>query len=448
MADGEGKVAMVSRVVNFLKTDIWRLRLKNYSRRKSFCLRQLRVVVLAVRGFSEDKCKFRASALTFYSLLSVVPVIAMMFGIAKGFGLEKRVESELLQKMQGQEKIAEKILEFSNSLLENTSGGFIAGVGVAFLFWTIIKVLSNIENSFNDIWGVKTPRTLGRKFSDYLSMMLVCPFLLIMASSATVAISSQIRVLIEHFSVFDAVGPLILFLLKLLPYCTLWIVFTFVFIFMPNTKVRLRSGILGGVVAGTIFQLVQWVYINFQIGTAKYSAIYGGFAALPLFLLWLQISWLVVLFGAELSFAHQNVETYEFEQDCLSASYSFKKLISLLISHLLVRNFCKAMPPWNAEKISHTLEIPIRLVRQILFELVGSGILSEVRKGDDKDISYQPAVDVGKITVKYVVDSLEQRGNSAIPIEKTSELEKLSGCLSTFSTDIDKSSANVLLRDI
>jgi membrane protein len=217
---------------------------------------------------------------------------------------------------------------------------------------------------------------------------------------------------------------------------------------MPNTKVKLRSGLLGGVVAGTIFQIAQWIYINFQIGAAKYSAIYGSFAALPLFLLWLQISWLVVLFGAELSFAHQNVETYEFEQDCLSASYSFKKLLSLLVTHLLIKNFCKAEQPWDAEKISHTLEIPIRLVRQILFELVGSGILSEVRKDDDKDVAYQPAVDVGKVTVKYVVESLEQRGNSAIPVGKTSELDKLSECLSTFANDIEKSPANILLKDL
>jgi len=212
--------------------------------------------------------------------------------------------------------------------------------------------------------------------------------------------------------------------------------------------VKLRSGFLGGVVAGTIFQIAQWIYINFQIGAAKYSAIYGSFAALPLFLLWLQISWLIVLFGAELSFAHQNVETYEFEQDCLSASYSFKKLLSLLITHLLVKNFCKAEQPWDAEKISYTLEIPVRLVRQILFELVGSGILSEVREDDDKDVAYQPAIDVGKVTVKYVVESLEQRGNSAIPVGKTSELDKLSECLSTFANDIEKSPANILLKDL
>jgi membrane protein len=439
---------MLSRVINFLKTDIWQIHLKNYPPSKSFLLRQLRIIVLAVRGFDEDKCKFRASALTFYSLLSVVPVIAMMFGIAKGFGLEKRVETELMQKMQAQKEVAEKIINFSNSLLENASGGFIAGIGVVFLFWTIIKVLSNIENSFNDIWGVKTPRRIGRKFSDYLSMILVCPFLLVMAGSATVLISTQVQVIIQKFSIFSALGPFILFLLKLLPYCTIWIMFTFVFIFMPNTKVKLKAGLLAGVVAGTIFQITQWIYINFQIGAAKYGAIYGSFAALPLFLLWLQVSWLVILFGAELSFAHQNVETYEFEQDYLAASYSFKKLLSLLITHLLVKNFCTGEQPWHVERISHTLEIPIRLVRQILFELAQSGILSEVRKDNGRDVAYQPAIDVAKITVKYVVEALEQQGSSAIPVKQTSELNKLSDCLSTFAGDIEKSPANILLKDL
>jgi len=439
---------MISRIINFLKTDIWRIRLQSYSRSKSFFIRQLRIIVLAIRGFDEDKCKFRASALTFYSLLSIVPVLAMMFGIAKGFGLEKRVENQLMEKMQGQEEVVKKIIDFANSLLENASGGLVAGIGVAILFWTIIKVLSNIENSFNDIWGVKKPRPIGRKFSDYLSVMLLCPILLVMAGSVTVVISSQVRLIIQKFALFSILGPLFVLLLKLLPYCTIWITFTFIFIFMPNTKVKFKSGLLAGVVAGTIFQITQWVYINFQIGAAKYGAIYGSFAALPLFLLWLQISWLVVLFGAELSFAYQNVETYEFEQDCLSVSHSFKRLLSLLMTNLLVKNFCKGEQPWDAPRISHTLDIPVRLVRQILYELVESGVLSEVKQEADKEAAYQPACDVEKLTVKYVIDSLEQRGNAAIPVVKSSEFDKLSDCLNEFGSAIEKSPANIPLKSL
>ena len=440
---------MLSRIMHFIRTEIWRMRLKDHSRPKSFLIKQLRVVALAVRGYREDSCKFRASALTFYSLLSIVPVIAMMFGVAKGFGFEKRVEAQVLQNFKGQEEVVGKIVGFANSLLENAQGGFIAGIGVAILFWTIIKVLGNIENSFNEIWGVKKPRGIGRKFSDYLSMMLLCPVLLVMAGSATVVVSSQILIIIQKVPLIRSLGPVVTASLKLVPYFTIWVTFTFVLIFMPNTKVKFKAGLVAGIVSGTIFQIVQWAYINFQIGVAKYGAIYGSFAALPLFLMWLQISWLVVLFGAELAFAMQNVETYEFEQDCLSISQSHKKLLALLIANLLVKRFCRGEKPSDAAQISRDLEIPIRLVRQILFELAESNIVSEVRKdAEDKEVAYQPARDVETLTVKEVSDALENRGNSTVPAIQSDELRKLSDCLGSFAQVVEKSPSNISLKAI
>jgi membrane protein len=217
---------------------------------------------------------------------------------------------------------------------------------------------------------------------------------------------------------------------------------------MPNTKVRFRSSLIAGIAAGTIFQFVQWGYIRFQIGAARYGAIYGSFAALPLFLMWLQISWLIVLFGAEISFAHQNVDTYEFEPDCLSVSYSFKRLLSLLVSELLVKNFCRGERAFYAAEISHKLEIPIRLVREILYELVGAGILIEVRREQDKDAAYQPGCDSESLTIKYVIDALEQRGVADIPVVKSGEFDKLTGCLKEFGDLIEKSPANMPLKNI
>jgi len=439
---------MLARIIRFLKTDIWRIRLRDYSPRKSFLIRQLRIVALAVRGFNEDKCKFRASALTFYTLLSIVPVVAVMFGIAKGFGLEERFAAQLLERMKGQEEVANRIITFANSLLANTSGGLIAGVGVAFLFWTIIGVLSNIESSFNDIWGVKKQRSFGRKFGDYLSTMLICPILLAVSGSVTVFVGSQIQLVTEKIAVLQKIGPFIFLLLEILPYCTIWIAFTFIFIFMPNTAVRFKSALIAGIVAGTIFQVVQWAYVNFQIDIARRYAIYGSFAALPLFLLWLQISWLIVLLGAEVSFAHQNVETFEFEPDCLSVSHSFKRLLSLVVTHRLVKSFAEGEQPGDAAQLSHELEIPIRLVRQILYELSESGVISEVKKGEDKELAYHPAIDLDKITVKFVLDHLDHRGTSDIPVVRKSEIEKLSDCLKEFGSIVERSPANILLKNL
>jgi membrane protein len=424
------------------------MRPKDHSPGKSLLIRLVRVVVLAVRGFNENKCKFRASALTFYTLLSIVPVIALMFGIAKGFGLQERVAAQILEKMKGQEEVVNKVIAFANSLLDKTSGGIIAGVGVVFLFWTIISLLGNIEGSFNDIWGIVKPRTWGRKFSDYLVTMLVCPILLAVAGGATIFLSGQIQTLTEKIPILENFGPAFWLLMKLLPYLTIWISFTFIFIFMPNTKVRFVSGLIAGIVAGTLFQLIQWAYVNFQVQITTRYAIYGSFAALPLFLLWLQTSRLIILFGAEVSFAHQNVETYEFEPDCLSASHSFKTLLSILITQRIVRRFCDGEKPGDASGLSHELEIPVRLVRQLLYDLSESGVLSEVKKEEDRELAYQPAVDINKITVKFVIDRLEQRGTSSIPVNRSVELDKLSDSLRHFGEILDKSPANVLLKNL
>jgi len=381
----------ISRFVQFVQTDIWRIRTSQLPAKKSFWIRQLRIFLLAIRGFAEDKCQLRASALTFYSLLSIVPIAAMAFGIAKGFGFEKRLEKQIMENLQGQQEVVERIIGFAQSLLDNTRGGLIAGVGIVVLFWTVIKLLGNIESSFNDIWGIKTPRTLGRKFSDYLSVMLVCPVLLIMASSVTVLITSQVTLLVEKLSFLGPLAELIILSLKILPYAVIWIVFTFIYFFMPNTKVKIKACLLAGVIAGTIFQVLQLLYITFQVGAAKYGAIYGSFAALPLFLVWLQLSWLVVLFGAEVAFAEQNVETYEFEPDSLRVSPSFKKLLALRIAHYCVKKFHQALHPPSVDEISEHLEIPIRLVRQILFELTEAAILSEVKIDDSGGVGHQPA---------------------------------------------------------
>jgi membrane protein len=236
--------------------------------------------------------------------------------------------------------------------------------------------------------------------------------------------------------------------LKMLPYGIVWILFSFLYIFMPNTRVSVKSGLLAGIIAGTIYQIVQFGYITFQVGTAKYNAIYGSFAALPLFLIWLQLSWLIVLFGAEFSFAHQNVDTYEFEPDSLKISSSFKRLLSLQVTHLLVSNFAEGGRPLTASQISHRLDMPIRLAHQILYELTECGIVSDTQTEEYKEPGYQPARDIGTLTIQFVIDSLEDRGTDAIPVAQTDESKALSEILRTFRDVVAQSPSNRLLKDI
>jgi len=439
---------LISESIDFLKGDIWRIRLAGLSPRKSFLIKQLRTVLLTVRDFDKDKCQLRASALTFYSLLSIVPVFAMAFGIAKGFGLERRLESILLERFAGQEEVISRVIVFANTLLQNTRGGIMAGIGVLVLFWTVVQMLGNIEDSLNEIWEVKERRTLGRKLSDYLSIMLVSPVLLIVSGSATVIVTTQARIILERISFLGRIGSVIMFALDLLPYFLVWVLFTFIYAMIPNTRVRLKSAFYAGVVAGSIYQTVQWVYINFQIGLAKYNAIYGSFAALPLFLVWLQLSWLIVLFGAEFSFADQNVDTYEFEQDSRGVSLSFRKLLSLQITNLLVKNFSLGNGPLTGTQVAQTLKAPIRLVRTLLRELIESNIIIDVRAAKGTEPAYVPACDPDRLSIMYVIGALEKRGTDSVPMAETMELKELSASLQALRDAVERSPENRLLKDI
>lgn len=437
-------VDMLNRFLKFAATDLWRIRLKEQSRPRSFLIRSLRIVVLAVRGFDEDKCLLRASALTFFTLLSIVPVLAMSFGIAKGFGMEDKVAELIQQNMQGQEEAVARIIDFSRNTLEEAKGSVIAGVGVVLLMWTVIRMLSNIESSFNHIWGIRNHRSFVRKFTDYLSFILVCPILLIMSSSITVLINAQL----EKVAFLSFLQPLGSVTLKAASLTMIWMLFSFIYQIMPNTRVKITSALLAGVVAGATFQFFQWVYVEFQIGVSRYGAIYGSFAALPLFLIWLQVSWLVVLFGAEICFAHQNVHTYEFEPDCLAVSHDYKSLLSVYVTWYLVQRFRRGEPPSTGADVSAALEIPVRLVRQILHELVEAGVLMRIDQEEDKTYSYHPARDSDGMTMKFVLEALNKHGSNHIPGIESPALQRLRQSLESFEHQIGPSPGNMLLKDI
>lgn len=427
---------------------LWEIRLQELSRTKAFFLKYLRILLLTLSGFREDNCSLRASALTLYSLLSVVPVAATAFGIAKGFGFERILERQLLENIPGQEQGINYIIDFARRLLENTKGGVVAGIGVAVLFWTVMKVLGNIESSFNHIWKVQESRSFVRKFSDYLSIVLIAPILVILSSSVSVFITTQIAIFTEKIKVLEVVSPFILSSLRLLPYGLIWFLFSFMYIFMPNTEVRFFSGVLGGVIAGTIYQLVQVAYIYFQIKIANYNAIYGSFAALPFFVVWLQLSWLVVLLGAEISFHHQHIGTYQFVRRYSQIAPSLKKLLVLQVAHLLVVNFSQGKSALTTGQIAHNLELPVPVVLQILTELVESGTMSRISIKGESEFAYQPAKAINLLSIKSILDALEQKGDHDLPLSTMEKLPAMIDLLRQFDEVVEHCSANVLLKDI
>ena len=309
-------------------------------------------------------------------------------------------------------------------------------------------LLSNIERSFNSIWQVKKSRPFVRKFTDYLSIMLIAPIFIFVASSANVFITSQINVITTEIALLGQIKPVINFFLHFIPYFLIWFLLTIVYMTMPNTKVNFTSALVGGIIAGTLVQLSQWGYVYFQIGVSRYNALYGSFAALPLFLIWLQISWLIVLLGAEISFAKQNVARYEYEYDSLNISYRLKRILTLLVTNFVIKIFEKGDSPLTSFQLARELKIPVGIVRNITFELTEAGIFSETLRQNPKEKAYQPGRDIHTITVHSVIKKLENKGVKKMTSAADKEYMKIAGVVEEFESILENSSSNVLLKDI
>jgi membrane protein len=429
---------------------IWHTPLSELSRRKSFLIKQLRIIVLAARGFLEDKVQIRASALTLYTLLSILPVIAIAFAIAKGFGLDQNLESIIVRSKEFQtySDTLQPLLDKAKETLQSTRGGYIAGVGVIILFWSVISLLNQIETSFNHIWQISESRPWYRKFTDYLTIMLIAPVLLILSSSITVFASTTLNEFMEKAPILEFFKPIVSFLIKFAPFLLVWIMLTLLFIVMPNEKVKFMPALVSGIIAGTALKILQWLYLDLQFGITKLSAIYGTLAAIPLFIILLQTSWLIILIGAELSFANQNVSRYEYESGALNISHFQKKALVLMIMHMIIRNFVVGEKPISAEKISRSLKIPVRLVRDILEDLGGVHLVSVVHEHEQKERLYQPAIDISRLSVSFVLSKLDRKGTDQKIIVKNEEYNKVVSMLEKFDKLAYKSDSNILIRDL
>jgi len=441
-------VSWVLDQIKRLNKIIWHTPLSEISKGKTFIVRQLRIVVLAARGFSNDKVQLRASALTFYSLLSIIPVAAIAFAIAKGFGLDQNLEQLITDKFQANQELLKEVLKIARNALEETRGGYIAGVGMIILFWSVISLLEHIESSFNHIWQIRSSRPWYRKTTDYLTIMLISPVFIVLAGSITVFVSTQLTDFITNAAILNFFKPIITFLIKLAPYILSWIALTILFIIMPNAKVKFVPALISGIISGTILQFLFWLYIDLQFGISKLNAIYGSFAAVPLFIIWLQSSWIIILLGAELSFAYQNISRYEFESEALNISNYQKRALVLMIMHLIIRNFSKGDKPVSAEYIASTLKIPVRLARDILQDLSNVNLVSIIHENEHVERLYQPALDINRLTVSYVFSLLDKKGVGQIMVRKNKEYDKVISILEKFNKLIAKSDSNILIKDL
>ncbi len=438
-------VTLFKRISHFLNHNLWRVRLDKLEKKQSIFIRQLRIFSLAINGFNEDKCLLKATALTYYTLFSIVPIIALAFAIAKGFGFEQSLQKDLLLKFQDQKDILTQAFVYADKMLANTQGGLIAGVGIVLLLWSIIKLLSSIEDSFNEIWEIKRDRTWTRKITDYLSIMLIGPIFIILSGGLTVWLKTGLDTVASNVEI---ISPVTVVFLKFFAFGLMWSMFIFLYMALPNTKVTLKGAAMGSLIAAILFELLQWAYVSSQIGVASYNKIYGSFAALPLFLIWIQYSWFVVLFGAELTFAHQNVDHYELESDITNISDRYKRVIALLIANMIVKNFNEGKPALTSVEIAHKLDLPLRLARVIINEFIETGVFNEVKMATDNEIGYQPGITDSKLTVKFIIDKLDEKGVNVLPIDDSKELATVNRLMKDMDEVLNTSKGNTLVKDL
>ncbi len=429
----------------FVEVDLWRLKLKSLPKRKKWWYGFIRVWIIAVKEFIDDRCTEKASALTYFSMLSIVPVLAMLFAIAKGFGIEKLLEEQLTTILSSQEEMLHNVLPYAQNMLNSANGGIITGISLVFLIYTVIRLLINIEGAFNDMWDIKRSRRWERKISDYVAVILLGPVLLIVASSATVFVTGQIQSVIADFEVLNPIKSGILFLLKLLPYTLAWLLLFLLYIIFPNTRVKFFPALMAGILAGTLYQLTQWGFINLQFAFARYNAIYGSIVFIPLFLIWLQLSWLIVLFGAEFAYGAQYVDEWTMKSDSLKVSLTHKRKLMLVLLYRIVKKFEQKEGAISLSELSGHVNVPRKYVTDICHELDRSGLITKV---ESESIAYQPSFDINQMSLHTVIEMYEDEGMDDFDPKKSEVFESIEKALEEIEASWKNGEADVLIKDL
>nr|WP_302831645.1 YihY/virulence factor BrkB family protein [uncultured Bacteroides sp.] len=429
----------------FLTYDIWRITEDEVTKTTFSLYNIIKTVYLCINRFTKDRIVNKASALTYSTLLAIVPILAILFAIARGFGFDNLMENQIIIGFGGPSETTEIIFQFVNSYLSQTKSGVFIGVGLIMLFWTVLNLINNMEITFNRIWQVKKARSMYRKITDYSSMLLLIPVLLVVSGGLSIFMSTMLKN-VEDFTLLAPIGK---FLIRLIPFALTWLMFTGLYVFMPNTKVKLKHALISGILAGTAHQAFQFLYISSQLWVSRYNAIYGSFAALPMFLLWMQISWTICLFGAELTYAGQNIRNFSFDKDTRNISRRYRDFISVLIMSLISKRFEKDEPPYTAEEISEACQIPIRLTNQTLYELQEIKLIHEVVTDEkSEDIAYQPSMDINKLNVALLIDRLDTHGSEDFKIDIDKEFHGQWNSLMKAREEYYRSARQVLLKDL
>ena len=435
----------VKKAYHYVTEGIWTKDKSEYnSRFMRWFSGQMQVFIFTIRVFGQNQLVVRSAGLTYFTLLAIVPLVAVAFGIMKGFGQEGLIEIYLADLLPRFGDLSEQIMDWARRMVEGTRGGWIALIGSVVFLWSVILVFMNVENSFNYIWEVRRHRSIARKAGDYFSVMIFGPVVWLALS----AVGGQVEMRLESLVRGTFLWPLLTVVKALIPFVTAALILTLVYKVIPNTKVKFSAALKAGAIAGVVLIVVQIFYAHGQNALSSYNAVYGGFAAVPLLFIWLNVCWQVIMFGAELSFGYQNVERYRFERQAESVSYDYRRKIVLLVMHRIAVSFAAGERQLDSEQLGRDLNLPVRLIRDALYELEQADLLVSVEDEQNRSVRYYPARDVDRLRVYDVIRAVERRGVSHLDLAEYNEMQSVNGLFDRLDAELDRSGNNIRLLDI
>ena len=409
----------LNKIIRYFRYDIWQLKKGDIPAPLFFLVNILKTLMLAVRAFVDARITQRAAALSFSTMLAIVPVVAVVFGIARGFGFSKYIEDWFVDLLSSQPQAAEIIIGFVNSYLVNVKNGVILGFGILVMLYTAIMLISNIEGTFNDIWNVRDSRGWTSTIIDYVAFIVLLPFAIVLTSGINILMTAVNNQLSEY------AAPVVRFMVSVTPCVVMSLLFIIIYKVMPNTKVNFSSVVWPGILAGVAMQLLQVAYINLQLWATSYNAIYGSFAALPLFMLWVQFSWIICLFGVHLCYTNQNMERLmpvSYNEDI---SHEHKMRLSALLLSFISHRFEKGEAPYTPLQLRSKTDIPTHIIIDMLNNMERAGLIVDTSGGSrELDRAYMPTIDLANLTVGLLVEKLENGGNWSLDEMDLKALEK------------------------
>ncbi len=423
----------------YLWSDVWS------DTRDNWYIKLIKTLNLTVKSFLNANLQSQAAALTYHTILALVPALAILFAIGRGFGFHNLLETQLFNYIPAQKETLDTVVGFVDAYLAQSSQGLFVGIGIALLLWTMISLMSNIEGAFNSIWGIKQGRSIWRKITDYTAMLLILPVLMICSSGLSLFMTSTL----QNLFAFDFMSPVISILLKCASYIFTWLFFAAMFMLIPNTKVKFKNALIAGVFTGTGFLILQWIFVSGQMYVSKYNAIYGSFSFLPLLLIWLQFTWVIILSGIAICYSSQSIYRFNFSDKINIISKDYRSKITLAMMAIIVRHFDNGNKAITLDDFTNKYDFPPRIAIEIIEELVEAQLVSKTILIDkDEEIGLQPAVDINKLSIAYVLNRLDNHGASGFVPNFNTNFSEISKALDNIESVITNNAGSTLIKDI